>query len=219
MSPSDVASPKMKVALNTATTSLRKIEEKSIEGSMLDNAGYIYNLSSSILSSSIELELGNPKLKNQPNPNNSQQTHPYPTQNLGPENSVTQAYPDNPLAQVNLENIPHHPSDTLQSTYLKTEFQQSKNLQFVIGLHRGIRKKSTKQRQRKKNWAAPSKSSFLDSLMEKRNKTTTKEAEEMDIIRFIEFSKKLEICFVGKEEAFASKFCEMEERDLGHHLP
>lgn len=61
--------------------------------------------------------------------------------------------------------------------------------------------------------------SLSDSFLEKRSRISTKDVDELDIRRFVEFGKRLGLCFVGNEELFAAKFRELEERDLRHKLP
>ncbi|GLT79930.1 hypothetical protein SLA2020_513960 [Shorea laevis] len=94
--------------------------------------------------------------------------------------------------------------------------QNTKNLKLVTGLHRGIRKKSTRMGKRgKRHGDSFSSSSFSDSIMEQRSQLKDTSVEDMDIRRFVEFGRQLELCFVGNEEIFVSKFHELEERDKG----
>ncbi|GKV12266.1 hypothetical protein SLEP1_g23437 [Rubroshorea leprosula] len=118
---------------------------------------------------------------------------------------------DNSPAQVNLDENPQMNQEC---------FQNSETQRSITGLHRGINKKSSKHGKRNckqgKNSGLLS-ASLSDNFLEERSSLSAKEVDDMDIRRFVEFSKRLGLYFVGNEEAFASKFQELEERDLGLH--
>ncbi|GLU05100.1 hypothetical protein SLE2022_222190 [Rubroshorea leprosula] len=227
ISPSD---SKMNVALDAGSADLGKNNENKTKGSRSE-CGYITNnLSNPTSTPSTDFEFVKPKLKDQYNPNYPQQAH---THLIQPDLTSS---PAKPSTQIHPIKILHRPSDMPKSPILETNTQQSdyfqslipetdtnhsENLQFVTEQNKGIRKK-TKQRKSKMKQPAdpkPSGSSFSDNFMEKRNKSTTKEAKELDIRRFVEFDKRAKICFVGNEEAFVAKFRELEEQNLGQHLP
>ncbi|GLT73796.1 hypothetical protein SLA2020_456300 [Shorea laevis] len=223
MSPSD---SKMNVVVDASSADFGKSNENKTEGSMSEYGCSINNPSNPTPTPSADFEFVKPKLKDQYNPNYPQQAH---THSIQPDLTTSLAKPS---AQIHPIKILHRPSDTPKSPILETNTQQSdyfqslipetdthqsENLQFVTGQNRGIRKKTKQSQSKMKQPADPksSESSFSGSFMEKRNKSTTKEVEELDIRRFVEFGKRLGIYFVGNDEAFAAKFRELEEQNLG----
>ncbi|GLU03537.1 hypothetical protein SLE2022_207300 [Rubroshorea leprosula] len=172
------------------------------------------------------------EFKDQNTPNDLAKTHTSPIQSTPLEypahdqhepTKVHTSPIQNPFPELSTHDQPeayHHeePSNLQNSTNL----HNTESLRRVMGLHCGTRKKKTKQVKRCKKWLVGSKQlkpSISDSFMERRSRLSTKEVSEMDIRRSVKFGKKLGLCFVGNEELFVSKFCELEERDLGHQMP
>ncbi|GLU22473.1 hypothetical protein SLE2022_385460 [Rubroshorea leprosula] len=153
-----------------------------------------------------------PKVQNGQNTPMKAQISPYQTCGSFGQNLISRIPAQDPL-----EINPHQAAESAQST---DHLQNVKTLRCVTGLNRGRRKKISKQAKRCKKRLSRSKQlgpSLSDSFWE-RSRRSAKDVEELDIKKFVEFGKRLGLCFVGNEDIFAAKFRELEERDLGHQL-
>ncbi|GKV48079.1 hypothetical protein SLEP1_g54915 [Rubroshorea leprosula] len=184
------------------------------EASVSDLGGgnRVLNSLSTQLSSNSHSDENGPKVQNGQNTPMKAQISPYQTCGSFGQDLVSRIPAQDPL-----EINPHQAAESAQST---DHLQNVKTLRCVTRLNHGRRKKISKQAKRCKKRLLRSKQlgpSLLDSFWE-RSRRSAKDVEELDIKKFVEFGKRLGLCFVGNEDIFATKFLTFNTRGLANSI-